>query len=331
MAIAWQVFVLTVTTLYQLTCCALENRRGPLGQRVDLAGRKFHLNVKGQRSDAEVPAIVLAHSLGGVEGYLLIDELAQLGQVVTYDRAGYGWSDISSRAATAEEAIADLDAALMATEIAPPYLLVGDSLGSYHMRLYAHRYPDKVAGLVLTDGLHEEEMLAMPPLIQGLKILFGAGFVIATLGSALGIIRVLQWLGAFELFKPELRQFNKAQLAPIKRSMARPKHWFTMAREIWSIDRSGQQLRTAAGSRDYPLGDLPMVSIKSKTFFHRAWWTFVIPLRSIDQLRDRIHVRLAKLSTQCEVMEATASSHFVWTDEPHVMVKAVRAVLESLD
>lgn len=43
-----------------------------------------------------------------------------------------------------------------------PYLLVGDSLGSYHMRLYAHRYPEKVAGLVLTDGLHEAEMLRIP-------------------------------------------------------------------------------------------------------------------------------------------------------------------------
>lgn len=330
MAIAWQVFVLTATTLYQGICCALENQRAPVGRPVDLAGRKFHLRVEGQRSDAEAPAIVLAHSLGGVEGYLVIDELAQLGQVVTYDRAGYGWSDISAKAATAEEAVADLDAALAAAEIAPPYLLVGDSLGSYHMRLYAHRFPEKVAGLVLTDGLHEEEMLAMPLPIQGLKLLFWAGFIIAILGSSLGIIRLLQLLGAFELFKPELRQFSQAQLAPIKRSMARPKHWLTMAREIWSIDRSGQQLRAAAGTQDYPLGDLPMVSIKSKTFFHPAWWTFVIPLRSIDQLRDRIHARLAKLSSRCKVMEAPVSSHFVWTDEPQVMVKAVRSILDAL-
>lgn len=331
MAIAWQAFFLTATTLYHLTCCGLENRKGFLGQQVDLAGRKFHLLAKGQRSSAETPAIVLAHSLGGIEGSLVVDELAQLGQTVIYDRAGYGWSDMGAKAATAEEAIADVDAALTSAKIAPPYLLIGDSLGSYHMRLYAHRYPEKVVGLVLTDGLHEAEMLAMPPLIQGLKLLFWAGFVIATLGSALGIIRVLQLLGAFELFKPELRQFRKVQLAPIKHSMARPKHWLTMAREIWCIDRSGQQLLAVAGTRDYPLGDLPMVSIQSKTFFHRSWWTFAIPLRSIDQLRDRIHVRLAKLSTRCEVVDATASSHFVWTDEPEVMVKAVQSILNSLN
>jgi len=154
--------------------------------------------------------------------------------------------------------------------------------------------------------------------------------MIATVGSALGLVRLLQLLGVFELLKPELRQFSQAQLAPIKRSMARPKHWFTMAREIWSIDQSGRQLRAVVSPLKQPLRDLPMVSIKSKTFFHRSWWTFLIPLRSIDQLRDRIHARLAQLSSRCQVVEATASSHFVWTDEPRVMVEAVRSLLQSL-
>ena len=189
MIISWQAMVLTVTTIYQLVSCGWESRRAPSGQVVDLDGRKFHLVVRGERPNAQVPTIVVAHSLGGVEGYLLVDELAQLGQTVFYDRAGYGWSGISPKAATAEEAIADLDAALTAAEIAPPYLLVGDSLGSYHMRLYAHRYPEKVAGLVLTDGLHEAEMLAMPGMIQLLKLLFWAGFIVATVGSALGLVQ----------------------------------------------------------------------------------------------------------------------------------------------
>ncbi len=336
MVIAWRTLVLSATTLYQLIACGLENRQAPPGQLVNLGQRKFHMVVQGERPGDEAPAIVLAHSLGGVEGYLLVDELAQLSQTVFYDRAGYGWSGISPKAATAEEAIADLDAALTAAEIAPPYLLVGDSLGSYHMRLYAHCYPEKVAGLVLTDGLHEAEMLAMPWMIQLLKLLFWAGFIVATVGSALGLVRVLQLLGTFELFKPELRQFSKVQLAPIKRSMARPKHWFTMAREIWRINESGRQLWAAAeepaqgDSQTDPLGDLPMVSIKSQTFFHRSWWTFVIPLQRIDQMRDRIHSRLAKLSSNCQVVEAPASSHFVWTDEPEVMVEAVRSLLQSL-
>ena len=334
--IAWQAIFLVATTLYQCLSCWLEDRQGWPGQLVDLDGRPFHWLCKGDHASPESPTIVLAHSLGGVDGYLLIEQLSQLSQTVIYDRAGYGWSGVSGKTATAEEAIVDLDAALTTAGIAPPYLLVGDSLGSYHMRLYAYRYPEKVAGLVLTDGLHEAEMLAMPSLILGLKLLFWLGFVIATVGSALGLVRLLQGLGVFELIKPELRQFSLAQLAPIKRSMARPKHWFTMAREIWRIDQSGRQLQMAAGEQESaelgnnPWEDFPIVSIKSQTFFHRSWWTFVIPLGEIDQFRDRIHTRLAQLSSHCTVVEAPASSHFVWTDEPEVIVDAVRSILESL-
>jgi len=165
MVIGWQAIVLTATTLYQLVSCAWESRQTQPGELIDLEGRPFHLVTQGERPTTQTPAIVLAHSLGGVEGYLLADELAQLSQIVLYDRAGYGWSGISAKAATAEEAIADLDAALTQAGIAPPYLHVGDSLGSYHMRLYAHRHPEKVAGLVLTDELYETEMLRMPWMI----------------------------------------------------------------------------------------------------------------------------------------------------------------------
>ncbi len=72
------------------------------------------------------------------------------------------------------------------------------------MRLYADRYPEQVIGLVLTDGLHESGMLAMPIAIKALKLLFLSGFVMATIGSMLGIVRVLKDLGVFELLKPEL-------------------------------------------------------------------------------------------------------------------------------
>jgi len=72
------------------------------------------------------------------------------------------------------------------------------------MRLYTDRYPEQVIGLVPTDGLHESGMLAMPIAIKALKLLFLSGFVMATIGSMLGIVRVLKDLGVFELLKPEL-------------------------------------------------------------------------------------------------------------------------------
>jgi pimeloyl-ACP methyl ester carboxylesterase len=37
-----------------------------------------------------------------------------------------------------------------------PYVLVGHSLGGTNMQLYASRYPDEVAGVVLVDSALED-------------------------------------------------------------------------------------------------------------------------------------------------------------------------------
>lgn len=66
----------------------------------------------------------------------------------------------------------ELDTLLHKAGIKPPYLLVGDSFGSYNMRLYAHQFPEKVVGLVLTDGLHQSGMLQMSVALRDLQLFF---------------------------------------------------------------------------------------------------------------------------------------------------------------
>lgn len=321
MSIPIHVLLLTITTLYQLLTSFWEDRQRPPGQRVNVGGYALHLYTIGQGEHT----IVLDHSLGGLEGYLLVQRLAPLGRVVICDRAGYGWSDHSPRPRASSQIVDELQTALTQANIAPPYILVGDSFGSYNMRLYAHRYPEQVQGLVLTDGLHEQDMLNMPWPLQVLKLIFISGFLMCILGTGLGIVRLLRLLRIFELIKPNLRQFSKAELAPVTRSFCRPKHWITMARELWSLDKSGRQLQETK-----PLGDRPIVSIKSKSFFTPALWTIVVPLKGINRLRDRIHERLLNLSSDCTRLAADQSSHFVWVDQPEVMVQAVQLVIDKL-
>jgi hypothetical protein len=75
-------FLLT-TTSYHVIATWIENRRHqPPGQLIDIGGYKLHLYSKGQGN----PTVVLDHSLGGIEGYFLVEEIAQLGcpQIVFY-------------------------------------------------------------------------------------------------------------------------------------------------------------------------------------------------------------------------------------------------------
>ena len=51
--------------------------------------------------------------------------------------------------------ISDLHLLLANARIAPPYILVGHSVGGMFMRLFASRYPQEVVGMVLVDSSHE--------------------------------------------------------------------------------------------------------------------------------------------------------------------------------
>ncbi len=320
-----QLLILSLTTLYQAIAVWQEDQIPPPGDRFDVGGYHLHLYRKESESTNPItpnsitPTIVLDHSLGGVEGYAIVDALAKLGPVCIYDRGGYGWSDPSPKSRTSANIVEELDRLLTEAKIEPPYLLVGNSFGSYNMRLYAHQFPEKVAALVLTDGLHEGEMLQLPIAVRGLKLMFLLGFWVAIVGASLGIIRLLRRIRIFEVLKPELKQIAPDRLRCITRSFCRPKHWITMAREIWSLEQSGREVRVAKN-----LGNLPIVSIKSSAFFKPTLWTRLIPAKQADRVRDRIHEQLLRLSSRSKLLEASESSHFVWIDQPEVMIEAVR-------
>jgi pimeloyl-ACP methyl ester carboxylesterase len=322
MSISIKVLLLVATTIYQAIACWLEDRKPPPGKLFDVGGYRLHLLAVGKAK----PTIVLDHSLGGIEGYFLVEELAKLGQVCIYERAGYGWSDRSPHPRTSAQIVTELDALLTQAGIEPPYILIGDSFGSYNVRLYTHRFPEKVMGMVLTDGLHEIGMLKMSVQLQALKLFFISGFVMSIFGSILGIIRFLKLCQVFELIKPELRHFPQHSLNSVKRSFCRPKHWITMSREMSNLDTSARQV-----SRANQFGEIPIVSIKANSFFKPSFWTFFIPLRGANQLRDQMHVDLLKLSTNCTQLQAGKSGHFVWVDQPDVIIDAVKIVLDKVN
>ncbi len=320
----WQLPILIMTTLYHAIACRRENKLAPPGQLIDVGGHRLHLmHLPPIYPDDEAkPTVVIDHSLGGVEGYLLVRELSRVAEVCMCDRAGYGWSDISKKPATSRQSVIDLDIALTKANVKPPYILVGNSLGSYNMRLYAHRFPEKVAGMVLTDGLHERALLNMPLKLRLLQLLAFSGFIISILGSALGFVRIAANVGIFERIKPSLRHLSTHDLRPVARSFYRPKHWLTMAREIAQLDKSGRQVSVANEFRA-----LPIVNIRARSFFRPSWFSRLLPGKEIEGVRSQMHKDLMDLSTRCTQLPASQSSHFVWIDQPEVIIQAIELLL----
>ena len=98
-----------------------------------------------------------------------------------------------------------------------------------------------------------------------------------------------------------------------------------MTREMMDLDTSSEQVSIVDN-----LGDLPIVNIKAKSFFQRSWWIFLIPFKSIEKVRKQIHLSLTNLSTDCTLLEADQSSHFVWIDQPEIMVKAIEILFGKI-
>lgn len=78
-------------------------------------------------------------------------EVAQHARVFAYSRPGYGASDAPWTPRNPATIVEELRTLLAHEGHAPPYLLVGHSMGGTYMELFAKSHPEEVAGVVLVD------------------------------------------------------------------------------------------------------------------------------------------------------------------------------------
>jgi len=126
--------------------------------QVDVGGRRLHIHCTGRNVEGS-PTVVLEAGLGDSSAVWnqVQAEVAKFTRVCSYDRAGLGGSEPAPVPRTIEAVVADLHELLMNAKIPGAYVLAGHSLGGILTRLYASRYPDEVAGMVLVDSAHEDE------------------------------------------------------------------------------------------------------------------------------------------------------------------------------
>jgi pimeloyl-ACP methyl ester carboxylesterase len=78
-------------------------------------------------------------------------QVARHARVFAYSRPGYGASDAPTTPRDPVQIVEELRTLLAFEHVAPPYLLVGHSIGGTYMELFAKRHPDEVVGVVLVD------------------------------------------------------------------------------------------------------------------------------------------------------------------------------------
>ncbi len=120
------------------------------GKLYNIDGHALHMYCTGEGS----PTILLSSGLGDdfTSWAKIQPELSKQTRVCSYDRAGFGWSDSRSEAQDSNAIVSQLHQLVEAAAIQRPFLLVGHSISGIHMRLYAARYPNDLAGIVFVDG-----------------------------------------------------------------------------------------------------------------------------------------------------------------------------------
>jgi pimeloyl-ACP methyl ester carboxylesterase len=109
------------------------------------------------------PTVVLQSGLGdGKDSWRSVfNTIAESNRVFAYDRPGRGGSPSVEGPRDPCTVAAEMRRVLQAAGIAPPYILVGHSLGGLYQYAYAKLYPEEVVGLVLLDPTHPEHWSRM--------------------------------------------------------------------------------------------------------------------------------------------------------------------------
>ena len=251
------------------------------GRLVDVGGLLLHVNCAG----AGTPAVIFDAALGAssISWSLVQPAVARITRACTYDRAGFGWSHAGPLPRTAGRVAGELEALLRRADIPPPYVLVGHSFGGLVMRIFASRYRDRTAGLVLVDPAHPEEWLEPDErerrqIDRGVR-LCRHGATAARLGIARAVAAFVA-LGALAparalvgaISRGGLSRADEEILAPMwklppeaRRPLAQfwtePKFFEALGSQIESICDSAAEARDAGLA---PLADLPITVIGAR-------------------------------------------------------------------
>ncbi|WP_342477742.1 alpha/beta hydrolase [Paenibacillus sp. FSL H7-0350] len=274
--------------------------------------------------DKGLPPVVLEHGCGSSALFwsLVAPEVAKVTRVIVYDRAGYGWSESGPFPRTNEQCVTELYELLQHSGMEGPYLLVGHSYGGLNVRLFAGRYPGLVAGVVLVDSMHEDEVTARFPEEHVKGQLMAVRFYRAmNLLSRTGLLKVLSALRRFPGFSAAIKPFSKQTQALLWRLSFQKKSIAAMYSEFANVQPGYEQVRELKQT------DIPLTVIKSEIVNDFYPGTSEDTQRIIREKLQEVANELKHTSTNGQLIEAQGSGHNIHIEKPQIIINAIVQML----
>lgn len=259
------------------------------GQMVDVGGHQLYIECTGSGS----PTVVLQSGLGESSSYWgrIAPAVAASTRVCAYDRAGHGRSEEAPEPQDGIALATDLHTLLESAGVAGPYVLVGHSSGGPYVRVFAARYPDQVAGMVLLDAQPADAFTALPD-YPGLYETFRTVSALSPSLARVGLLGLVLGLPA-------------DQSSPVAARSARD--------EFVALPIALQQAQALT-----TLGDKPLIVVTAGSGQQAGWLT------AQDQMP-----RLSTTSVHRVIVEATHNSLITGADA-ETSTQAIMDVIESI-
>lgn len=289
------------------------DRYPPPGELVDIGGYKLHIYCTGTPQSG-LPTVILAAGGGNAspDWALVQPEVAQVTRVCSYDRAGWAWSDSGPRPRSSRVFATELYNLLRAANEDGPYIVVGHSLGSHTVRIFAGDHPDEIEGIVLVDPRLEE--LATHPF-----------FAPTRSERQLELWELLARLGFFRAVGRNMLPApyqEKMPDYPVE-IMITPRYFeMSLLEDALASDR---EVLAADG-----FGDTPLIVI-----VHGDPAPIIYgplqgeELEEAERMFEQAAKKLATLSTNSRYLVAEGSGHLVIIERPDLVIRAILSLVDN--
>jgi pimeloyl-ACP methyl ester carboxylesterase len=224
------------------------------GKLFDVDGRRLHAVITGEEHGKRPVALEAGLTATSSCWAWIQEELSRTTKVLSYDRAGLGWSDPSPEPKDARSIAKDLHRLIEAAQFSRPFVFVGHSMGGIFGRAYASLYPKDVASMALIDASHPEQIERSPNIKKALGKFFW--FLKASPNvTGRGVAKVCGDFGmsAHAQGLPDINSHSASQ--HIRETVREAEQWFTSAGQV----------------KDQKLGDLPLITITAPEKCMQGW------------------------------------------------------------
>ena len=324
---AWGVFALMVLLLLMGVAYERMGRHRaarefpPPGKRVDIGGRRIQIDCRGRGS----PTVVFESGLdiyGSLSWSAVHDEIAKTTRACAYSRAGIMWSDPSKAPQDGKAIAEDLHATLQKAGEQGPFVLVGHSLGGPYIMIYTKYFGAEVAGLVLVDASHPDQVQRIEAVVKTPKS------TLMDYRDKLGVL--LHWSGVVRAVAATYKKMPNQPESGIQAMKAYASTSFgAMLQEKQALTQTLAEAGTFRQLGQRPLVVLTAMKPLPEPMRENLQWTSA-QAALYQETWKQMQKEQAGWSSQSRQQLIPDAGHYIQFDRPDAVIAAVQSVVTTV-